>query len=67
MVIEDLEQLWQLAHRTRNAKLKGLINRLKYSDNLEDRIPALASIIHTLRRKRIRYGEHFLRHCLFYL
>jgi len=66
-IVEYLEQLEKIADSNRNMKLKGLINRLKYSTRLDDRILALASILRTLQRKRMAYSEHFVRHCLLYI
>jgi len=64
-IIESLDQLEVFAQN--NARLKGLINRLKYGIRLDDKILALASILRTLQRKRIAYSEHFVRHCLLYI
>jgi len=65
-VIESLEQLEQYAKSHRNMRLLGLINRFKFHEDLDERIIALASIIQTLRRKGIKYDDHFVRHCLLY-
>ena len=66
-VIETLEQLWDWATRNNNAKLKGLINRLKYSNDLEEQILALASIIQALRRHRLNYTQHLIQQALLYI
>jgi len=67
IVIEDLEQLQLWARENKNHRLLGLINRLKYADSLDEQILALASIIRALRKHRLKYSEHFVRHCLLYL
>jgi len=66
-IIEDLEQLWNWASDHNNMKLKGLINRFKYGEDLEERIIALARILQTMRKHRLKRSEHFIRHCLLYL
>jgi len=67
MLIENLDQLWNWADEHGNAKLKGLINRLKYADRLDEQVLALASIIRVCRKHRLKYSDHFVRHCLLYL
>ena len=43
------------------------LEQLENSENIDERILALASIIRSLRRKGVFYTGHFLKHCLLYL
>jgi len=67
IIIEDLEQLENYARETMNWRLINVIRKFKNSENIDERILALASIIRSLRRKGVFYTGHFLRHCLLYL
>jgi len=66
-VIEEMGQLEQYALKNNNRRLLGTIYRFKYSNQLDEQIIALASIIKSLRKKEIKYTEHFVRHCLLYI
>jgi len=67
MIIEELNQLEQYATKTNNRRLIGVIKRFKQSQQLDEQILALASIIQSLRKKGIKYSQHFLQHCLLYI
>jgi len=66
-MIEDLMQLELLAQKTNNRRLIGVIRRFKQSQQLDEQILALASIIQSLRKKGVKYSQHFLQHCLLYI
>ena len=66
-VVEELGQVERCAIGSNNRRLLGIIYRLKYSDKLDEQVVALASIIKNLRKKGIKYTEHFVRHCLLYI
>jgi len=67
MVVDSIEDLEAWLNENWNPRLKGVIKRFKYSQQLDEQIIALATIIQSLRRKGVRYTEHFLQHCLLYL
>lgn len=67
IIIEEIGQLEQYAIKSNNRRLLGVIYRLKYSQQIEEQVVALASIIQSLRKKGIKYTEHFVRHCLLYI
>jgi len=62
--IDDLENYCEL---TDNRRLKAVIKRLKFSQQIDEQILALASIIQALRRKGIQYTDHFIQQCLLYI
>jgi len=67
VVIDSVEELYIWARENRNTRLMGLIEQLRYGD-LEERILALASIITALKKRhKIRYTDHFLKHCLLFV
>jgi len=66
-MIEDLTQLELLAQKTNNRRLLGVIRRFKCSNQLDEQILALASIIQSLRKKGVKYSQHFLQRCLLYI
>jgi len=66
-MIEDINQLEQYATKSNNRRLIGVIKRFKYSDRIDEQILALASIIQSLRKKGVKYSQHFLQHCLLYI
>jgi hypothetical protein len=67
MSVGSLEDLEMFCREKRNARLLGLINRLKYSDSLEMRIYAANGILRTLRRKGLAFDESLLREILSYI